>query len=302
MMIKKCSSPSLILVFALVTLPQLITAQEEHKLASTALLVKLDSSFKFTEGPAVDPEGNIYFTDQPNNQILKWTPKSGVSVFMKNAGRSNGMYFDHQGRLVTCADERNEIWRIFPNGRHEVLLDHIQGQKMNGPNDLWIDPKGGIYFTDPFYKRPWWDHDEKPIDKEKVYYLPVGADQPKVVADDLVKPNGIVGSKNGKVLYVADIGAKKTYRYKVGKGGALKNRELLAEMGSDGMTLDHKGNLYLTGPGVVVYNKKGDKIAHFEVPEKWTANVVFGGPNQNILFITAMGSVYALPMQVHGIR
>ena len=265
-------------------------------------LMKLASEYKFTEGPAVDPDGNVYFTDQPNNQILKWMPGTGVTQFMSEAGRSNGLYFDHQGRLLSCADEKNEIWRIYPDKRVEVLLSNVNGNKLNGPNDLWVDPGGGIYFTDPFYKRPWWDHEKQPIESENVYYLASGASQPIIVADDFVKPNGIVGSKNGKNLFIADIVDKKTYKYKINKDGTLKNKTLVVEMGSDGMTLDHRGNLYITGKGVTVFNKKGKQIEQIDVPENWTANVVFGGPTQETLFITAMGSVYILEMKVHGVR
>ena len=271
-------------------------------IATNAKLHKEANGYKFTEGPAVDPFGNVYFTDQPNNQILKWSPTTGITQFLADAGRSNGLYFDHQGRLLACADEKNELWRISTSGKVEILLKHLDGNKFNGPNDLWVHPSGGIYFTDPFYKRPWWDHEEKPIPSENVYLLKSGENQPILVVDDLVKPNGIIGSKNGKMLYVADIGDKKTYRFRISKDGTLQKKTLFCQMGSDGMTLDHKGNLYITGNGVTVFNKKGKQIERIEVPEKWTANVVFGGIDQKKLFITAMGAVYTLDMKVHGIR
>ena len=270
--------------------------------ATGAELEKVSSSFKFTEGPAVNANGHVYFTDQPNNQILVWKQGQEIDRFLAPAGRSNGMYFDHDGYLVTCADEKNEIWRINSQGQHEVLLKDLEGQTMNGPNDLWIDDQGGIFFTDPFYKRPWWNHESQPIASENVYYLPAGSDQATVVIDDLVKPNGLVGSKNGKKLYVADIGANKTYEFRIKKKGRLTGKKIFAELGSDGMTLDHLGNVYLTGKGVSVFNKNGEKIHQIDVPENWTANVVFGGPEQKTLFITAMGSVYTLAMNVHGIR
>ncbi len=297
-------APQYILCYCLSLLCSLGLAQNSgNKLvAPGATLVKIDSSFKFTEGPAVDTKGNVYFTDQPNNQIMVWSIEGGVKKFMDKAGRSNGLYFDQQGYLVACADENNELWRINSKGEHEVLLGDIDGKRMNGPNDLWVDAKGGIYFTDPFYQRPWWDHEKKPIDSENVYYLSPGAKQPKVVAEDLVKPNGIVGSRNGKFIYIADIGDKKTYRYKIAPDGSLTDKKLFTNLGSDGMTIDHRGNVYLTGNGVSVFNKRGEKIHQIMVPEKWTANVVFGGPNQKALIITAMGSIYSLKMQVHGIR
>ncbi len=279
-------------------------SQEEREPIITpgATLQQIATGFSFTEGPAVDKDGNVFFTDQPNDQIIKWTPGQGVEVYMKESGRSNGLYFDHEGRLLACADLHNELWRIDGDKNIEKLVTDFEGKKLNGPNDLWVDPDGGIYFTDPFYKRPYWEREAKEIEEERVYYLAPGSDQPMIVADDLIKPNGIIGDETGKILFVADIGDKKTYRYEIQHDGTLAKRTLYAEMGSDGMTLDHLGNLYLTGQGVTVFNSKGELIEQIEVPERWTANVTFGGPEQRTLFITAMGSVYTLEMNVKGTR
>ncbi|MBX2815358.1 MAG: SMP-30/gluconolactonase/LRE family protein [Saprospiraceae bacterium] len=265
-----------------------------------ATLTMLSDGYSFTEGPAVDDAGDVYFTDQPNDQILQWTPGQGVKVFMSPAGRSNGMYFDGDGRLISCADEKNEMWAITKDGQVEVLLDEFEGKQLNGPNDLWIHPNGDIYFTDPFYKRKWWDHDERPQASENAYLLRAGAKKASMVAKDFVRPNGIVGTKDGKTLYIADIGDKKTYRFSIDDAGLLQDRTLFCEMGSDGMTLDRKGNLYLTGDGVTVFSPKGEQIAHIPVPERWTANVVFGGKKRKTLFVTAMKKVYTLEMRVKG--
>ena len=122
----------------------------------------------------------------------------------------------------------------------------------------------------------------------------------EIAATDLVQPNGIIGTPNGKKLYVADIGDRKTYSFKINKDGTLSDRKLFTEMGSDGMTIDSKGNVYLTGKGVTVFNKKGEQIEHIPIDEGWTANVTFGGKDRQTLFITAMGSVYTLRMKVRG--
>ena len=183
------------------------------------------------------------------------------------------------------------------------MLKDYHGHRLNGPNDLWEDPKGGIYFTDPYYQRPYWDRKEPDIKGEKVYYLPKGGKEPFVVADDLLQPNGIVGTPDGKFLYVADIKGDKTYKYKINSDGKLSGKELFVEQGSDGMTLDNKGNVYLTGTvGVTVYNKRRQKIKIIEVPSKWTANLCFGGKKKNILFITASESIYTLLMNVKGVE
>lgn len=278
-------------------------AQENSIIADDAQLTLVSADYTFTEGPAVDPEGNIYFTDQPNDRILKWNwADNSVSDYLSPAGRANGLYVDHQGNLLACADEKNELWRIDREKQVTVLLTDVKGKKLNGPNDLWEDSQGGIYFTDPFYKRDYWIRTEKEIEKEMVYYLSPDLKTLTVVADDLVKPNGIIGSADGKTLYVADIGDSKTYAYTIADDSTLTHKTLFCEMGSDGMTLDNQGNLYLTGKGVTVFNKEGQQIAHIPIAQNWTANVTFGGADQQTLFITAMNSVYTLEMQVRGIR
>src|SRR5690606_1108023 len=146
-------------------------------------------------GPATDKNGNVYFTDQPNDRILKWTPGNNkVSVYMEGAGRANGLYFDKKDNLIACADLKNQLWQIGPDKRVTVLINDYEGKKLNGPNDAWVDSKRGIYITDPFYPRDYWDRTEKEIDPERVYYLTPDGKELRIVADDLEKPNGIIGS------------------------------------------------------------------------------------------------------------
>ncbi len=276
-------------------------AQNYSIIAEDAKVTLIASDFEFTEGPAVDKEGNVFFTDQPNDQIIKWSAvDNSVSIYMQPSGRSNGLYFDHNGNLLACADEKNQLWRIDNQKNVTVLVDGFKGKKLNGPNDLWVDNKGGIYLTDPFYKRPWWSHSEPELELKRVYYLPKDKNELRVVADEFVQPNGIIGTPDGETLYIADIGDNKTYSYTITKDGSLSNKKLFTEMGSDGMTLDNNGNVYLTGDGVTVFNRNGQQIQHIPVNQKWTANVTFGGKDQKLLFITAMNSVYSLKMNVKG--
>jgi gluconolactonase len=221
---------------------------------------------------------------------------------MEESGRANGLYFDHDGSLLACADENFELWKIDKNKNHVVLVDEFQGKKLNGPNDLWVDSKGGVYFTDPYYQRPYWERQEKEIEEERVYYLNPDRTALRIVANDFVQPNGIIGTPDGKIIYIADIGDKKTYSFSISENGDLYNKTVFTEIGSDGMTIDNKGNVYLTGNGVTVFNNKGEEILQIPVPQKWTANVTFGGPDQSVLFITAMNSVYTLDMKVNGVR
>lgn len=277
--------------------------QMKNLAAGEAVPTLVSKQFKFTEGPAVDKEGNVFFTDQPNDKIWKYGTDGQLSVFMENAGRSNGLYFDQKGNLLSAADEHNQLWSISPKGKVTVLLKDYEGKKLNGPNDLWVHPKsGGIYFTDPYYQRPYWDRKSPEITGQKVYYLPKGKKEPVIVDDNLEQPNGIIGTPDGQFLYVADIKAKKTYRYRIGTDGKLTDRQLFVEQGSDGMTLDNQGNVYLTGKGVTVYSPQGEKIQQIDVPAGWTANVTFGGKGRNILFITASEAVFTLPMQVKGVQ
>jgi gluconolactonase len=279
-------------------------AQESPVIAENAELELISDQFSFTEGPAADADGNVYFTDQPNNKIWKYGTDGELSLFMEYAGRSNGLYFDHDGRLLAAADEESELWSIStgPEKEVEVLLKDFEGRRFNGPNDIWVDPQGGIYFTDPYYQREYWERTEKEIEQERVYYITPDKKEVVIVADDLVQPNGIIGAPDGKRLYVADIGDEKTYAYSIDADGQLSNKELFTEMGSDGMTLDSEGNLYLTGDGVTVFDKRGEQIEHIKVPQEWSANVTFGGPDHQTLFITASTAFYKMTMKVKGVR
>lgn len=289
--------------YFLAFLPLLQSCSEKKSslLAEGAELKLVADGYSFTEGPAADADGNVYFTDQPNDRILKWEAGSGqVSTYLQSAGRANGLYVNRNGKLLACADEKFQLWEIDSEKRVDTLVSDFNGLNLNGPNDLWVDPKGGIYFTDPYYQRPYWTRSQKEIEEERVYYLSPDRKELKMVASDLVQPNGIVGTPDGKMLYVADIGAKKTYSYTLAEDGSLGDKTLFTTMGSDGMTLDEEGNLYLTGDGVTVFSPTGEQLLHIPVPEKWTANVTFGGTAMNQLFITAMDSVYTMEMAVKG--
>jgi len=270
--------------------------------AGSAVPQLVARQFAFTEGPAVDRQGNIFFTDQPNDKIWKYDLAGRLSVFLSPAGRANGLYFDKQGNLIACADGPGELWAIGPAGQAKVLVTDAAGQRLNGPNDVWVSPKGGLYFTDPYYKRDYWPATRPAPIAQQVYYLAPGARQPLAVETTLQKPNGLIGSPDGKLLYVADIEGNKTYRYRLGPKGELLDKQLFVAQGSDGMTLDERGNVYLTGQGVTIYSPAGQRLAHLAVPAAWTANLCFGGPAMRTLFITASEAVFTVPMRVRGVR
>jgi len=269
---------------------------------SGTTVTKLADGFLFTEGPTSDKSGNVYFTDQPNDRIMVWSTSGELSTFMKPSGRSNGLSFDGDGNLWACADEKNELWCVSPDRKVTVIPSAYQKKPLNGPNDLWITSANGIFFTDPYYKRPWWNHDSMPQAVQAVYYLAPDHKTITRVIDDLVQPNGIVGSADGKSLFVADIADNKTWKYSIDRDGNLSGKTLFCDMGSDGMTIDEAGNIYLTGKGVSVFDKNGVFAGKIDVPEGWTANVCFGGKDLKTLYITASKSLYSIPTLIKGIR
>jgi len=296
-MIKTIRVPGMFLLFFC------LAAQADSVVAPDAKVEKLAGEFKFTEGPTCDKNGDLFFVDQPNNRIMEWSVDGKLSTFLQPSGYANGMMFDAAGDLIACADEHNQLWSIAPDKTVTVLVTNYEGKVLNGPNDIWVAPDGALYLTDPFYKRTWWDHTNMLQDAQCVYRL--SSDRKTLVraADGFSRPNGIIGTPDGKTLYVADIAANKTYRFDILPDGSLTNRTLFCEKGSDGMTIDEQGNLYLSAPGqyngVTVIDKTGKPAETIDVPEH-PANVCFAGKDRKTLFITARTGLYSVRMNVRG--
>lgn len=279
------------------TLPSgALRAQEMPALiAPGAPVERIARGFAFVEGPAADAEGALYFTDIPNNRIHRWTPDEGLTTYRDESGGANGLRFDRDGALIACEMGNRRVTATSPEGNLRVLAERYDGRRFNSPNDLWIDPQGGIYFSDPRYG----PEDDLELDGHHVYYLKPDRTEVLRVTDDLERPNGIIGSPDGTRLYIADHGGGRTYVYTPAPDGALANKRLFAEQGSDGMTMDEMGNVYLTGEDVTVYDPDGSVVGSIAVPEA-PANLTFGGPDRTTLFITARTSVYAVEMTVSG--
>ena len=277
-------------------------AADANLIADGAKVEVLSEGYIFTEGPGVDRDGNVFFTDQPNDRIVKYNAADGsFSDWLKPAGRSNGTRFDHAGNLITCADEKNELWSISPDKKITVLVGDFGGKLLNGPNDVWIRPDGNLYFTDPLYPRDYWKRGKaRQQPGEYVYFLDLKSRKLTPVVTDMKQPNGIIGTPDGKTLYISDIAGGKTYSYSVKPDGALADKTLFCELGSDGMTIDAEGNIYLTGHGVTVFDKTGKKLLNIPIPEPWTGNLTFAGPDRHLLFITASKKVYGVKMRVKG--
>jgi gluconolactonase len=283
----------------LIILLPLLSCTNSSSEIVTGEVEKLVGGFSFTEGPAVDKEGNIYFTDIPNNMILIWTIDNRLDTFSANSGGANGLYFDRDGNLLACEGEEGRITSTSPDGEIKTLAGEFNGKRFNKTNDLWPDGKGGVYFTDPRYG----GQGELPQDGEHVYYIKPDHSSVIRVCDDFVKPNGLIGTPDGKMLYITDAGGGKTYRYDIEEDGLLSNKTLFVEYGCDGMTIDKSGNVYLTTGGkqaVDIFSPDGELLKSIEVPEK-PSNVCFGGKKRNQLFITARTSLYRVELNTRGV-
>jgi gluconolactonase len=299
-------------------------------IATDAQLVNYGTGYSFTEGPAVDKSGNVFFTDQPNDIIYKWDANTRVvSPFLEETGRANGMTFDKDGNLIACADMHGEIWKIAPNGSHTVLADNYNGKLLNGPNDVWINPvTGGMYITDPMFPRDYWDEDDPrkfnnpvwpPTHSEQadegkgghVYYLAPGATELVRVTtqsewDADSWPNGVVGTPDGKKLYInkwAGDNMGGTWVFDINADGSLSNIKEFTDMGGDGMSMDDRGNIYISnGFGVVVFDSSGKELVRIFTGGGATNNV-FGGSDGKTLFITGpIDKVNGLKMNVKGVE
>lgn len=302
----------------------------EGIIATDAQLVNYGTGYSFTEGPAVDKNGNVFFTDQPNDIIYKWDAGTRVvSPFLEETGRANGMAFDKDGNLIACADMHGEIWKIAPNGSHTVLADNYNGKLLNGPNDVWINPvTGGMYITDPMFPRGYWDEDDPrksnnpgwpPTHSEQadegkgghVYFLAPGANELVRVTtqsewDADSWPNGVVGTPDGKKLYVnkwAGDNMGGTWVFDINADGSLSNMKKFTDMGGDGMSMDDRGNIYISnGFGVVVFDPAGKELVRIFTGGGATNNV-FGGSDGKTLFITGpIDKVNGLKMNVKGVE
>lgn len=278
-----------------------LCGQSSNIIADNEEIKKMGTGYAFTEGPAVSPDGQVFFTDQPNDRIYVWDETKGIELWSDDTGRSNGMFFNAAGQLVACADLHNQLIYFDNNKNKHLLFEDYKEKHLNGPNDLWIAPNGDIYFTDPYYHRNYWqDGHTEQQESRGVYHLSADGVVTQVI-NDYKQPNGIIGTPDGKTLYVADINDWKIWKYDIQTDGTLLNKTFFAPKGSDGMSIDEGGNIYLTMEKVWVYSPDGELIQEIKVPES-PSNVCFGGKDRDILFITARTSVYTLKMKVKGVN
>ena len=269
--------------------------QESQLVAPGAKVQRLATGFGVLEGPAADADGTLYFSDVVNERVHRWSPETGITTFREGTGRANGLRVDLDGTLLVCEMANRRLTAIDPEGRLTVLADSYEGARFNGPNDLWADPRGGIYFSDPHYGTS----ATREIDGNHVYYLSPDRETLLRVTDDLVQPNGSIGTPDGSRVYIADQGAGQLWAYRPNPDGTLSEKRLFASQGADGMTMDERGNVYLTGQDITIFDPAGNPIASIGVPDP-PANVTFGGPDGTTLFIAARTSLYRVEMLVTG--
>ena len=286
-----------------------LTAQDNTPIPGvgpTGPAKKAHTGFKFTEGPAADANGNVYFSDIPNERIHKIDAAGQLSVFREKSNFANGLMVNAKGEVVAC-EMNGAIVALSPDGKdRRVITDQYEGKRYNAPNDLVIDRASGVYFTDPMFRAPM----PLPQGKTCVYYVDAGGKVTRLI-DDLPNPNGVLLSPDEKTLYVLPSGQKQMMAYpvespgKVGKGRVfceLEQAKAGGNGGGDGGTVDSKGNVYITSAtGLQVFDPSGKKLGTIKFPEQ-PANATFGGKDLKTLYVTARTSVYTVPMAVAGHR
>jgi gluconolactonase len=283
----------------------------------SAEVEQLGTGFTFTEGPIWNPEGFLLFSDMPGDVRRRWDPDAGVSEVANPSNKGNGMTIDNDGRLVVCEHVTSSVVRMDPDGSgggREVLATHYDGRELNSPNDVVVKSDGAIYFTDPTYGRmPGFGIErEQDLDIQGVYRIAPGGGDAQLLVDDFDQPNGLCFSTDESLLYINDTTRAHIRVFDVAGDGTISNSRVLAEgIGSgsleigdlvDGMKLDERGNVWVTGPGgVCVFDPDGNHIGTVEVPEN-VGNINWGGPDWSQLFIPASSSMYRIQCKVSGNR
>ena len=272
---------------------------------------QLGTGFEFTEGPIWHPlEQFLLFSDMPGDVRRRWDERSGVREVMRPANKCNGMTYDADLSLIVCEHATSSLVRERPGGRREVLAAHFEGQELNSPNDVCVRSDGSIYFTDPWFGRMPGYGVERPrqLGWQGVFRLPPGGGAPQLlVARTLFdQPNGLCFSPDEQLLYINDTTNALIRVFQVNPDGTIRDGRIFAasirselEPGvPDGMKCDARGNVWVTAPGGVwVYAPGGDLLGKVRLPEM-AANLHWGGPDFQTLFVCATHSVYTVPTKV----
>jgi gluconolactonase len=287
---------SLVLVSGLLTIATLSAPAQDF---NSYRIEKVDGGFRFTDGPAWSSrEDFLVFSDPVNNALRKMIPGSRSDAYREDAAGAAGNAFDNQGRLYTCESRARRVVRVDRKGKEEVVADQFEGKHFNGPNDIAVRRDGQVYFTDPAFGD---QLDQRELDYFGVFQVP-----PKgtvtAIARWKTRPNGIVLSPNGRLLYVSNSDERKVYAYDLDRGGTASNERPFAT-GIDGppsgMCVDEKGNLYVTANKIHVYSPQGTLLHSIQFGET-PRGCAFGDPDLATLYVTAHSSVYRLRLNVKG--
>jgi gluconolactonase len=263
----------------------------------------VQEGFTFTEGPVGTSDGGLYFSDIRVNRIYHLDPNGKINLAREQTNGANGLALNHDGELLAAEGDGKRISKRSREGTVTTVTEGIEGKPLMAPNDLILDAKGAIYFTDP---------GPRPLEPGRicyVYYLPPEAKQPTVIDDKITRPNGLTLTADGKTLIVDDTVGSIVYAYDVQPDGSVKNKRTFAQLrdipegkesGADGMALDREGRLYVTTlPGVQVFDAGGQHLGTIKVPRQ-PANAAFAGPDKRTLYITAREGLYRLKMLAQG--
>lgn len=267
-----------------------------------ARLEKVADGFQFTEGPVWNSAGFLLFSDIPANQIVKFVPGAAPTAFRTPSGNSNGLTYDRAGRLLACEHSNRRVTRQEADGSLTVLASSYDGKKLNSPNDIVVRSDGTIYFSDPPYGIR---EEQKELPFQGVYKIsPEG--KLTLLAQDFDRPNGIALSPDEKTLYVDDSARLHVRAFDVAPDGSISHGRILAELKSarqgvpDGMKVDRKGNLYVTGPGGVwVFDKRGKHLGTILMAEL-PANCGWGDADYRTLYLTARTGLYRIRLKIPG--
>ncbi len=295
-----------------------VKSEALHELiAEDAEPERLATGFTFTEGPLWNAEDEyLLFSDMPADIRRRWDERNGVQEVANPSNKGNGMTYDAEGRLLVCEHVTSSLVRMDPDGRggsRETLASHWQSKELNSPNDVIVANDGSILFSDPWYGRmPGFGVErEKELDFQGVYRLPPDGGELQLLVDDFEQPNGLCFSPDESLLYINDTPRAHIRVFDVQDDGTIANGRLFFEgIGSgvieegipDGMKLDERGNVYVTGPGGVwVFSPEAEHLGVIEVPEN-VGNVNWGGPGWRTLYMPSSTSLYLVELKVGGNR
>lgn len=274
-------------------------------IAPTGKVETVREGFAFTEGPAWDPRGSLFFTDIPDAAIHRLSSGDKLTEFTDDSGHANGIMVAADGQMLVCQMDGQVVAYDIDSGKRTVLASEYRGTRFNAPNDLVIDRSGGIYFTDPLFRAP----QPLPQEVQAVYYLATDGAVSRV-SGDIAAPNGIGLSPDGKRLYVIPSQQAEMLVYDVDGPGKISGGRTLCRLtqpegkdntGGDGMTVDVQGNLYITTHlGIQIFNSEGTSRGLVKFPQQ-PANVTFGGVDRKTMYVTARTGLYRVEMPIAGL-